>query len=142
MVPLSAGLELSATKLVANPCRRTAIPGIGIAKDQKPGKFLPLVRAALRKMQSLRPTKPTAEMHYLTGVPERTCRHWLNSNVDIPASALVSLLHTEIGPEILAEVMRDTDAKWWPKVAEWKRKAEFLDSTVGAAQAAFSFVNS
>lgn len=48
------------------------------------------------------PHKTGAELAYRTGYTSRTCEYWLSGTHEISARALVALLLSDIGPEILA----------------------------------------
>lgn len=105
-----------ATKVVAKSFRGAEGNYLELAVSNSPGKFLPTVRAVMQRVQTLWKIKPTAQLSYLTGATDRTCRNWLNGEGDIPGSAIIALLHTEHGPAFLAEIMARTNAKWFARM--------------------------
>lgn len=129
MGALSAAARDLSKKSGVNSFRPPERKFLELAVSNAPGKFFPAVRAVMRLVQKRWKTKPTAQLAYLTGATDRTCRNWINGDGDIPSSALIALLHTEHGFEFLSEVMRGTNVKWFARlrdqVAAANRAAKF-----------------
>lgn len=70
-------------------------------------KFLKVIRAAW-------PQKTAAHVAHITGTTERTVQFWLAGTTRMSVDAVVALLKTEAGYDILKAVMGDDcKAEWW-----------------------------
>lgn len=70
-------------------------------------KMVAVIRAAW-------PKKTAAYVAHLTGTNERTVQFWLAGNTRMSFDAVVALLRTEAGYEILNAVMgEECKAEWW-----------------------------
>lgn len=69
-------------------------------------KLVAVIRAAW-------PKKTAAYVAHLTGTNERTVQFWLAGHTRMSFDAVVALLRTEAGYEILNSVMGDCKAEWW-----------------------------
>lgn len=70
-------------------------------------KFLKVIRAAW-------PQKTAAHVAHITGTSERTVQFWLAGSTRMSIDAVVALLRTEAGYEILNAVMGDDcKVEWW-----------------------------
>jgi hypothetical protein len=118
MTALSVAERELSKKSGVNYFRGAETNCVELAISNAPGKFFPAVRAVMGLVQKRWKSKPTAQLAYLTGATDRTCRNWINGDGDIPSSALIALLHTEHGFEFLSEVMRGTNVKWFARLKE------------------------
>lgn len=59
------------------------------------------------------PRKTAAQVAYITEMEERTVQFWLAGQTRMSVDAVISLLRTEQGYEILEAIMGDCPAKWW-----------------------------
>lgn len=70
-------------------------------------KFLRVIRGAW-------PQKTAAHVAHITGTTERTVQFWLAGTTRMSVDAVVALLRTEAGYDILNAVMGDDcKAEWW-----------------------------
>ncbi len=70
-------------------------------------KFLNVIRAAW-------PQKTAAHVAHVTGTTERTVQFWLAGSTRMSIDAVVALLRTDAGYDILNAVMgEDCKAEWW-----------------------------
>lgn len=68
----------------------------------------------VRVIRAAWPKKTAACVAHLTGTNERTVQFWLAGNTRMSFDAVVALLRTEAGYEILDAVMGDDcRAEWW-----------------------------
>jgi hypothetical protein len=70
-----------------------------------------------------------AMLQILTGAEERTCYRYANGDRKPPAYFLLTLLQSEVGPQLLARLMDGCDAPWW---AEHQRALKIGRAAIAA----------
>ena len=64
-------------------------------------------------IEALFPSKTAWNLAALTGLKVRACFQFLSRKSSLSSDALVALLDTPHGPEVLKALMGDSDQKWW-----------------------------
>lgn len=67
-------------------------------------------------MQILRskfPQKTALQLQLRTDANQRTAERWLSGESEISATALVDLLRSDIGRDVLGALMKGSQEKWW-----------------------------
>jgi hypothetical protein len=80
-------------------------------------KPLRLTDEVMRAAQAIWPRKTAAELSVITGSGVRACEYWLSRKTEMSADALVALLRSESGLEILEAVIGDARPSWWKAFA-------------------------
>jgi hypothetical protein len=74
----------------------------------------PAFEKFIRILRATWPHKTAAHVAHLTGTSERTVKFWLAGTTRMSVDAVVALLKTEAGYEILEAIMSDgCEAEWW-----------------------------
>lgn len=73
------------------------------------------VDGIIATVKDLYPRKPTTHVAALCGVSTRAVEHWFSGRRDPSADALVAMLRSEIGGQVLAAIMGDAKPKWWTR---------------------------
>ncbi|WWT39880.1 hypothetical protein [Microcystis phage Mwe-JY08] len=75
---------------------------------------LPAVEAIRRVALRLWPIKPSVNVAQRAGVSGRAAEFWLSGEATgVSGDALAELLRSDVGFEILEEIMGDAKPKWW-----------------------------
>ncbi len=70
--------------------------------------------------------KHAAELAFHAKVEERTAEYWLAGDTQPSARHLTNLLRSDVGFDVLAELMADGEADWWRDLA-FKHEVARLD---------------
>lgn len=73
--------------------------------------------AVMRVAKTLWPRKTAAELSVRTGTQLRACEYWLSRKTEMSADALVSLLRSEEGLDILEAIIGEARPTWWKNFA-------------------------
>lgn len=72
----------------------------------------------MMELRRIFPSKTSLHIQLLTGVSERTAERWLSGDSEPSAQALVDLLRSEIGREVLFAALGETRPEWAAKYAK------------------------
>ncbi|MDQ0132635.1 transcriptional regulator with XRE-family HTH domain [Neorhizobium galegae] len=78
------------------------------------------------------PSKTAANLAGRTGVSKRAVELWLEGRTEPGADALVNLLRSDAGFELLQSIMEGSGTRWWKEfhrgvhIAELELKQEFI----------------
>jgi hypothetical protein len=61
----------------------------------------------------LGPSKPGTQLHFITGIDERSCQRYAAGHVKPPGYLIRALLRSEQGEQFFAALMHGSDAQWW-----------------------------
>ncbi len=67
----------------------------------------------MKVLRAAWPKKTASYVAHLTGTNERAVQFWLAGNTRMSMDAVVALLRTDAGYDILESVMGDCKAEWW-----------------------------
>lgn len=98
------------------------------------GKYRNKIRcfeAVTNVARRLWPVKTAANLAGRCDVGVRAAELWMEGRNDISAEALVNLLRTDAGFEVLTELMQGAPSKWWPdfelgcRLADLQKRMDF-----------------
>lgn len=103
----------------------------------------------VRVIRAAWPKKTAAYVAHLTGTNERTAQFWLAGNTRMSFDAVVALLRTEAGYEILDAVMGDDcKAEWWlvtrsaQNIRKSRKAIKREEDRIAATRAQLDFLDS
>ncbi|MCG6203671.1 hypothetical protein LPW26_03395 [Rhodopseudomonas sp. HC1] len=86
--------------------------------DGKSRQHCRSISAIMRELRKIFPSKTGLNIRRFTKVSDRTAERWLSGESEPSASALVDLLRSEIGREVLFAAMGDARPEWFSKYAK------------------------
>lgn len=104
----------------------------------KRGKRIPPVEAVCAMARRLWPSKTAINIASRAEVSERAAKLWLEGRTEPGADALVNLLRSDVGFELLQQIMVGSGTRWWNEfetgvhLAELNEKHEFLKQQIDA----------
>lgn len=104
----------------------------------KRGKRIPPVEAVCAMARRLWPSKTAVNLASRAEISERAAKLWLEGRTEPGADALVNLLRSDIGFELLQQIMEGSGTRWWKEfetgvhLAELNEKHEFLRKQIDA----------
>jgi hypothetical protein len=104
----------------------------------KRGKRIPPVEAVCAMARRLWPSKTAINLASRAEISERAAKLWLEGRTEPGADALVNLLRSDAGFELLQSIMIGSGTRWWKEfergvlIAELENKHEFLRSQLEA----------
>lgn len=90
------------------------------------------VDAVCELARRLWPSKTAVNLSSRTGVSKRAAELWLEGRTEPGADALVNLLRSDAGFDLLQSIMEGSGTRWWREfergvhIAELEQKQEFL----------------
>lgn len=105
-------------------------PELGFGTDRSP---LPLAQRIAELGRRLFHVKTARQMAARAGVTHRAAELWLEGRTGLSGEALAELLRSDIGLQVLEEVMSDARPRWWPAFRAEVRFAE-LEARAEAAR--------
>lgn len=91
-------------------------PSLPLFQESRFGKYRNKIRcfeAVTNVARRLWPVKTAANLAGRCDVGVRAAELWMEGRNDISAEALVNLLRTDAGFEVLTELMQGAPSKWW-----------------------------
>ena len=82
-------------------------------------RALRLNAAVMQKTRDMFPLKTAQHLSEITGYSTRACEAWMSERVVIPSDALMALIHSMRGREILVTAMMDATPRWWIQFRAW-----------------------
>lgn len=79
----------------------------------KHGKRIPLVDAVCGLARRLWPSKTAVNLASRAQISERAAKLWLEGRTEPGADALVNLLRSDAGFELLQSIMQGSGTRWW-----------------------------
>jgi hypothetical protein len=79
----------------------------------KHGKRIPLVDAVCGLARRLWPSKTAVNLACRAQISERAAKLWLEGRTEPGADALVNLLRSDAGFELLQSIMEGSGTRWW-----------------------------
>ncbi len=104
----------------------------------KSGKRIPPVEAVCAMARRLWPSKTAINLASRAAISERAAKLWLEGRTEPGADALVNLLRSDAGFELLQSIMQGSGTRWWKDfhrgvhIAELEEKQEFLRQQLDA----------
>lgn len=101
----------------------------------KSRKVIRCARAIASLARRLWPSKTALELASRCDVSVRAAELWLDGSNNVSADALVALLRSDVGYEVLQELMQGASTRWWQEFErgvrirdieikiEWQRRA-------------------
>lgn len=97
----------------------------------KRGRSIPLVDIVCGVARRLWPSKTAANIASRADISERAAKLWLEGRTEPGADALVQLLRSDAGFELLQQIMQGSGTRWWREfergvhIAELERRIEW-----------------
>lgn len=116
-------------------------PEARIGKGRNP---IRCARAIATLARRLWPAKTALQLASRTGVTQRAAELWLDESNNISADALVALLRSDAGYDVLQELMTGTTTQWWRefergvRIRDIETKIEFQRRALSALKAELS----
>ncbi|WP_259667248.1 hypothetical protein [Rhizobium lentis] len=104
----------------------------------KSRKRIPPVEAVCSIARRLWPSKTAINLASRAEISERAAKLWLEGRTEPGADALVNLLRSDAGFDLLQEIMAGSGTRWWKEfrrgvhIAELEAKQEFLRKQLDA----------
>lgn len=95
-------------------------------------KRIPPVEAVCAMARRLWPSKTAINLASRAEISERAAKLWLEGRTEPGADALVNLLRSDAGFDLLQSIMEGSGTRWWKEfrrgvhIAELEQKQEFL----------------
>lgn len=86
----------------------------------------PVAELVGRVARRIFPSKVARNLSARTRKTHRAAEDWLSGRTGMNADALADVLRSDIGGEVLAEIMRGSGASWWPE-----RRADIRAHAIG-----------
>lgn len=96
------------------------------------------MEAVCAMARRLWPSKTAINIASRAEVSERAAKLWLEGRTEPGADALVNLLRSDVGFELLQQIMQGSGTRWWTEfetgvhLAELNEKHEFLRKQIEA----------
>lgn len=90
----------------------------------KRGKRIPPVEAVCSMARRLWPSKTAINLASRAEISERAAKLWLEGRTEPGADALVNLLRSDAGFELLQSIMEGSGTRWWK---EFERGVQIAD---------------
>jgi hypothetical protein len=97
----------------------------------KHGKRIPPVEAVCAMARRLWPSKTAINLASRAEISERAAKLWLEGRTEPGADALVNLLRSDAGFELLQSIMQGSGTRWWSEfergvqIAELEQKLDW-----------------
>lgn len=97
----------------------------------KRGKRIPPVEAVCAMARRLWPSKTAVNLASRAEISERAAKLWLEGRTEPGADALVNLLRSDAGFELLQSIMNGSGTRWWSEfergvhIAELEQQLEW-----------------
>ncbi len=115
--------------------------GTGFAKNRK---RIRCVDAVCNMARRLWPSKTAINLSSRAEISQRAAELWLEGRTEPGADALINLLRSDVGFELMQAIMEGSDTRWWRdfekgvEIAEISRKLEWLNSQHAKLKEGFS----
>ena len=115
--------------------------GNGFAKNRK---RIRCVDAVCNMARRLWPSKTAINLSSRAEISQRAAELWLEGRTEPGADALINLLRSDIGFELLQSVMEGSETRWWRDfergvhIAELEKRMEWQASQLAALKMEFS----
>jgi len=90
------------------------------------------------------PSKTAINLSSRAEISQRAAELWLEGRTEPGADALINLLRSDVGFELMQAIMEGSDTRWWRdfekgvEIAEISRKLEWLNSQHAKLKEGFS----
>ncbi|WP_244434345.1 hypothetical protein [Agrobacterium tumefaciens] len=93
----------------------------------KRGIKIPLIDVVCGVARRLWPSKTAINLASRADISERAAKLWLEGRTEPGADSLVALLRSDVGFELLQELMEGSGTRWWEQFGRAVRIAEHSD---------------
>ncbi len=90
----------------------------------KRGIKIPLIDVVCGVARRLWPSKTAINLASRAGISERAAKLWLEGRTEPGADALVAMLRSDIGFELLQNLMQGSGTRWWREFEQGVQIAE------------------